>query len=749
MPLLLSLGYEVYAPKRIPARIYEWSGSIDYTYDDTLTIPQTALELLNAHDFYEDRITQPIVSILNRYFGAAFCVFCPNLLEQITHHFKGRILLRAFGLDQSTSYGKLLNEEFSKGFSARLQEVCNRFWFSQAYPNLDEIEPELIKSRSITHPLGLPDSIFKHKNKWVGGINKILFFCSRITASPTYYGEIYKSFKQYFGNLPHIIAGNQPVPVDDSAVAGYQPRSVINEWLRTCAVMFYHSQEPRHLHYHPLEAIVFGMPLIYMKGGILEQLGGRAQLGACATFQEAKEKITRILNGDQAFIADIRKSQVAILEAFSLEYSYREWQKNFVSNVMAAKLTSDSVNKTIKTIGVFLPAGYRGATLAAAKNIAKMLHLGSHGANEAVKVIFSCIANYYNLAEDFGDLLELGISVRETVWKDLSKQQVELMHGFFERKYAAIHPTYTIPADGLSNFNECDFWLLVSDRMTKPLAALKPYGIVVYDYIQRYIPTIFPQDFNEVNFMATARGADFVLATTPATREDVIQYAGVSSHCVHLAPMEFNQPVCEPEFKEMERDYFIWATNTAPHKNHLLAIEALNIYYTKLNGKLAVVMAGTETESFAKLGSPYKTLTQIPYAKRVYNLIEERPIVKQHLQIMGNLNNSDYAVLLAAAKFLWHPAVVDNDTYAVIEAAYYGVPAVSSDHPQMRFIDERFKLNLNFCDASQPRHMAVQLKKMEEEHLVQRQKLPKKEFLEQFSYAKLAPEFWQLIRNLL
>ena len=99
VPLLISLGYEIYTPKCIPDLIYEWSGSVDYTHDSTLTIPEKALYILNQHDFYEQPLTQPIISLINRYFGTAFCIFYPKLFEQIIRQFSGRILLRAFGLD--------------------------------------------------------------------------------------------------------------------------------------------------------------------------------------------------------------------------------------------------------------------------------------------------------------------------------------------------------------------------------------------------------------------------------------------------------------------------------------------------------------------------------------------------------------------------------------------------------------------------------------------------------------------------
>lgn len=745
-PLLTALGYELYTPKCIPDLIYEWSGSIDYSYDHTLTIPKDELDILNQHDFYEGTLTQPILSIINKYFGAVFVVFYPKMLEQVVKGFEGRILLRAFGLDKSTSYGKIIDDALGRHFLSRLQAIGERFWFSEAYPNLHEIEPHALKSRSVYHPLGLPDKFFTHRNTWTGGVNKILFFCSRIKASPTYYGKIYESFKKHFGDIPHLIAGNQPIAVDDPCVAGHQPREKIDEWLRTYNVMFYHSEEPRHLHYHPLEAIVYGMPLIYMREGVLG-ITNKDQPGACTSFKEAREKITRILDGDQAFIKEICRRQVEMLEPFTWEYNLRTWEKNFVSKIMTTPVIS-KLNNAVKTIGVFLPVGYKGGSLTGAKNIAKMIHLGSRNTNEPINVVFSCIDNHYNIAEDFEDLIELGIPVRETHWSIISRNEAARAQGFTNQRYPLHHPAYVMPNSGIGNFNECDFWLLISDRVNQPLAPIKPYGMIVYDYIQRYVPEIFSTGFSDHSFLATARAADFVITTTPQTKEDAIQYAGVPAHRVHVAPMEFNPLICSFEPNANNENYFMWTTNPTPHKNHLRAIEALDIYYGELGGKFDVVMSGSESEFF-RMDQHCTHIKYTTHVKKVRALLEEKPNVRKHLHVMGNLPLSDYVSRLASAKFLWHPTTIDNGTYAVIEAAYYGVPSLSSDYPQMRFMDERFKLNLNFCQSSQARDMAVNLKKMETEHYALCDALPSREFLGQFSFTELAPKFWSLIRSLI
>lgn len=746
VPLLVSFGYEVYTPKCIPDLIYEWSGSVDYTYDKTLTIPQDLLDKLNRHNFYEDNLIPEIASIINQYFGTVFCTFHQKLLDNIIYKFDGRVLLRAFGLDEASSYSGILYANKGEKIFSRIQLLGDRFWFSETYPQLHEVECNLIKSRKAYHPLGLPDELLKNKNDWRGGENKILFFCPRIKHSAVYYGKIYSNFKKNFGGFPHVIAGNQPIAVDDPFVVGFQSRETIHEWFRTFNVMFYHSEEPRHLHYHPLEAIAHGTPLLFMQKGILGRIGKEKLPGACDTIKDARKKISRILSGDSKLINSIRESQQSLLELFTLDYCREFWKINFVEKIMTKSFCKNIKDtKKVKNIGVFLPAPYRGGSLNGAKNIARMLHLGSQATNESINVVFSCVKGAYNLAQDFSELIELGIPVRETEWKILSKEQISVALHLLGANYELTCSEYCIPCDGISNFNECEFWLIISDRLPRNIAPLKPYGMVIYDYIQRYVSDIFTPSLFNVSLLAT-RSAQFVLTTTPATREDAIQYSGLNPNHVYLAPMEFNTFDYKPSAKKIDEDYFIWSTNASPHKNHLNALKALEIYYQELDGKFKVIITGPTTQYFM---DKYANIEINPHVDSVNKLMRQQEDTYKNITLTGDLPIRDYIAVLASAKFLWHPTIIDNGTYSVLEAAYHNVPSLSSHYPQMQYINERFNLNLQFFNSRNPRSMALALKKMEEEYDIHQKRLPSKEFLNQFNYTKVAPDFWRLVRSLL
>ncbi|MBS0650648.1 MAG: glycosyltransferase [Verrucomicrobia bacterium] len=410
------------------------------------------------------------------------------------------------------------------------------------------------------------------------------------------------------------------------------------------------------------------------------------------------------------------------------------------------KIAPRATHKKVKKIAVLLPAPHLGGSLRGAKNIAKMIFLGSRFHDEPVDVVFSFCSGAYDAKEQFKDLIEMGIPARETKWRMFSKNEFRATGNFRPIPKELEFNDYVIPEDGANNFCECDFWLLVSDRTSAPLAPIVPYGIVVYDYIQRYIPELckYYSETSLFYFLANARNASFVITTTPYTKCDAIQYAGIDAQKVLVLPMEFQSPKSQKTSSRVnDRGYIVLATNITVHKNHVRAFNALERYYLEENGKLDLLIVGQHTEMFkdASATNPNQ------YVRALAEKIQMSPVLKKHCKVLGNLSDAEYYQCLSDAAFLWHPTLIDNGTYCVVEAAYLNTPSLSSDYPGMRFIDERFKLNLLYFDPYNISNMSKKLKEMENTYLERKTFLPPKSFLEKFTAEQLAPEFWNCIRQ--
>jgi len=398
-----------------------------------------------------------------------------------------------------------------------------------------------------------------------------------------------------------------------------------------------------------------------------------------------------------------------------------------------------------RKVAVLLPIKDKGSILVIALNVVKMLQ--SISKKEKIEVVFSCISGFYNINVDFKELIDMGIEIRETNWKIVSKSDVTITLEYMQIKKELKYSKYLLPSDGIKNFMDCDFWLLVSDRTKLPIAPVNSYGVIVDDYVQRYIPEVFTkvEKSYELAYIQTVRNANFVLSTTPQTCLDVIQYAGVDKKKCLLGPIVVNLPKLNTlKYFKNEFDYFIWPTSWDYNHNHENVLEALKIYLNEYNGKLKIIIIFEMIEiSNDKKANKKKLL----YIKNIKKILKKDTILKNNIITLDNLDKNEYLSILSYAKFLLHSTLYDNGTLSVVEAAYYAVPSISSKYPQMEYINDKFKLGINFFNPYDPYSIAKCISESEKKNVNIKELLPTQKSLEKFSPKKLANEFWEIIRK--
>lgn len=412
----------------------------------------------------------------------------------------------------------------------------------------------------------------------------------------------------------------------------------------------------------------------------------------------------------------------------------------------------------MKKIAVMLPIAYKGGSLRAAKNIAKSIAYQSRKRNDDIQVVFSHVKNdSYDANLDFSDLIEENIALRETEWKVFPKEDLRAAASILDLdKAGETFDEFCLPTDGANDFNDCDLWVIISDRLPAPLFTLKKNAFVVFDYIQRYIPEIFGDseilwDKQVACFMASLRNSLKVFVTTPSTQQDLISYAGVDEYKTQLLEIAFQPLESAGTINNMDipERYIIWTTNAALHKNQINAINGYEIYLQDYGGKNKLLITGTDTNAFDPAvdledGSQFKNL---PHVNMIRKKLDKNKYLADHIRFMGNVSDKFFAALLKKAQYLWHPALYDNGTFSVLEAAYLGVPSLSARYPAMLYFDRKFKLNLKFFDPRNPLDIAKTLKEMETS--AKSVLLPKKAVLLQSGWKNLSGTIYDQITSLL
>jgi len=371
-------------------------------------------------------------------------------------------------------------------------------------------------------------------------------------------------------------------------------------------------------------------------------------------------------------------------------------------------------------LAVLLPHAYLGGTIRLLLNLVR--HLAARWPGPLVLAVpadhLEVIAgDLAALRRDLPDLEIRGLRWRQVEPDEARRLATEA--GLDVGRW--ISDRYQVPGDGGADFQDCDFWLFVSDRLEYTLVPLRPYGVFVTDHLQRYVPEIFDApayadpDSAPWNFLRNVRNADLVVVTSRDTAADALGYAGALGPVVRLpttldvdhferlaAAADTGGDPVDPLLPATP--FFAWVTNPSPHKNQLRMLRAIDRYCRELGGLLEIVVTGMWTDLFDP-DLPAERLVgrepqwHTPHVCQVREAVAAlEPEVRQRLRFLGAVSDQAYARVLRSARFLAHNVIADNGTFSVVEAALLGRPAVSSDYPQMREIDQVFGLGLRFFD---------------------------------------------------
>lgn len=404
----------------------------------------------------------------------------------------------------------------------------------------------------------------------------------------------------------------------------------------------------------------------------------------------------------------------------------------------------------VYNLAVILPSPYSGGVIRSFINICRMLVLGARESGDVLRLVAGLPKTQVLTARNTDILSELGVTIRFFEKKRMKRESLVGSYACLD-----VHISDVIPAeiiyfdDGVANFEDVDFWYLISDSIEGALPAYRKYACMVYDYANRYSPDIFSEDQWKSFHWRTAvtERAQFVVTTTEQARRDVINYAGADPDKVHIFPLEYD-PIESINFdcdlflgSKLEGiDFLLWPTIISGHENHVPVLEGLEAFLAESNMKVVIIGKGTKSFDPSN-GSP---LVEHPYVESVRDLINSSRLLKERLVFMDFVSDEMLFALMRKAFCILHSSCGDNGTYTVVEAACQGTPSISNRYPAMENVGSYFDLPLVFFDFYRPGSLVESLRIVVQEHATLCARLPTKEQLSCFSYESLAMKYWLL-----
>lgn len=323
LPRLRKLGYEVFNPPYLSS-IQDQSACLEWDANQSTTLPADVFKKLSNYNFFYNSISKEIADLLNNYFTAVIVTISPAWLSEVLKCYKGKIIYRVYGQHYLISH-ELANNKI-------LHEIVSRdnFWFVPHAAEAVNEEESWLRDRKVIVPYCLTDDIFEFSDTWGTTFPKwpkIALTCPNI--SNPYFQAHYRFLKENFSESFYRYYGVQLSTIDDPQVVGTLSRKeLLNSFQKSAGYLYTYTEE-RVCYLPPIEMMVIGGPVLYLKGSLLDRYFNYNSPGRCVSLKEAREKTKLLIQEDKVFIDEIIASQKEVRERYSPEYVWPKFDGVF------------------------------------------------------------------------------------------------------------------------------------------------------------------------------------------------------------------------------------------------------------------------------------------------------------------------------------------------------------------------------------------------------------------------------------
>ena len=311
---LRELGYEVFNPPYL-SNIADQSANLNWDSTQETTLPRDVFDKLATTNFFYEKVDESVQGILNEYFGSVVVTINPMWLETILDGYVGRVIYRVYGQSHSLSV-----EVRNRGLTPKIVGNNQFVLMPHAVEALGDEESWLRANEDIV-PYCLTDDIFGYQDTW--DVSSVVHGCVGLTcpniANP-YYRAHYDHLKAFYKRDYFRIYGVQLSEVDDPAVVGTLPRHVLIDEFTKMAAYIYTYDDPRVCYLPPIEAMIVGVPVVFVKGSLLDKYFHSDTPARCDSPEGAMLLTDRIKRGDIALVNEIKKHQGAVRKRYSPGY---------------------------------------------------------------------------------------------------------------------------------------------------------------------------------------------------------------------------------------------------------------------------------------------------------------------------------------------------------------------------------------------------------------------------------------------
>lgn len=282
LPLLLEAGFRV-IPLLTDFWTFEYKPEIDAQlcsdWKATVDLPTEVVAKLQAIKFCADMGQNEFdpneIALLNEFVDVIYVTVLPNLAMRLAPLFKGTVIFRPFGHGHLNTYTRIA--EHLKGDLSTLRDCPNFMWVPILSTLQEPEDPRLcINANQLSAFVSL-GRLGAHRWSATESGPYVVETIPRIEKQP-YYMEIYKQYREDHRELPLKILGGNSVgggTLEDAAIVGFLDDEAYYRTAAEARVSVYHGRSRYHVHYHPIEFMALGVPVLFHRDSAFASEGQR------------------------------------------------------------------------------------------------------------------------------------------------------------------------------------------------------------------------------------------------------------------------------------------------------------------------------------------------------------------------------------------------------------------------------------------------------------------------------------------
>ena len=270
IPLFLEAGFRV-----VPLLTNYWTQQFDPTLNDSICpawkasvgLPEETVRGLQSLSFCQGEGRAPFapaeLQLLTKHVDAVYVTVYPHVAVRLAAVFPRTVIFRAFGHGKLNTYSRICEHYGLSLDDANRQ--ANYIWCPILSTLQEPEDDRLCRNPQHLRAFVSPDRL--GPTRWSAEASEpfVVETIPRIE-SQDYYREIHGRFVADHGHLPvKILGGNSPGggAIADPRIVGRLPG---NDYFRTAArarLSIYHGTSRYHVHYHPIEFMALGVPVLF------------------------------------------------------------------------------------------------------------------------------------------------------------------------------------------------------------------------------------------------------------------------------------------------------------------------------------------------------------------------------------------------------------------------------------------------------------------------------------------------------